>query len=86
MRAGSVGNNLAGPASAMGWTQTSQGVGSKFQHIPTVESEWTEFTGVTPKGSQIVRCWGMYSMQQCNLVFENKLLYGEKRRCHFMSL
>ena len=54
MRAGSVGNNLAGPTSAMGGTQTSQGVGSKFQHIPTVESEWTEFTGVTPKGSQIV--------------------------------
>eukprot|EP00731_Ephydatia_muelleri_P036976 Em0368g4a len=48
MRAGSVGNNLAGPTSAMGGTQ------SKFQHIPTVVSEWTEFTGVTPKGSQIV--------------------------------
>ena len=29
-------------------TQTSQGVGSKFH------SEWTEITGVTPKGSQIV--------------------------------
>ena len=54
MRSGSVGNNLAGPTSAMGGTQTSQGVGSKFQHIPTVDSEWTEFTGVTPKGSQIV--------------------------------
>ena len=54
MRSGSVGNNLAGPTSAMGGTQTSQGVGSKFQHIPTVDSEWTEFTGVTPKSSQIV--------------------------------
>ena len=55
LRSGSVGNNLAGAISVMGGTQTSQGVSSKLQRINTGDSsEWTEFTGVTPKGSQIV--------------------------------
>ena len=54
MRSGSVGTNLGTSASAIGGTQTSQVVGGKFQRTPMVDSDWTEFTGVTPKGSQIV--------------------------------
>ena len=50
MRSGSVGNNVSSLNSAMGGIQTSNDVRSKFQRIPTVNSDSTEFTRATPKG------------------------------------
>ena len=51
LRSGSVGN-VAGLNSAMGRIQTSNNVRSKFKRIPKVNSDSTEFTGATPKGSR----------------------------------
>ena len=58
LRSGSVGANvsLLGGAQTSSSSSSSQGVGSMYKahRMTAVDSEWTEFTGVTPKGSHIV--------------------------------
>ena len=54
IRSGSVGTNVGLSGSTLGGIQPSQGASKVHQRLTTIDSEWTEFTGVTPKGSQVV--------------------------------